>query len=171
MQPRNASLSGKALLLGLPLLVACPPPECLSSEAPTLRIGQGRERFDDLDGDPELSLEAGPQGGFRSWVAVRAEGLQAPGAWAITLRGLSQDVVIADGAQTVQSRCVSSAPGGEVVGVQFRWDGAPPSGRTLQELDGAEHSLFIEVVDEAGGLASAREDGLVLRAPSEPPGR
>ncbi len=45
-----------------------------------LVLGQGETAYAELDDGTELPLVAGPQGGHHVWIAMRAEGLSAPGA-------------------------------------------------------------------------------------------
>jgi len=144
------------------LLAGCDDP-CRPGEEPTLRLGAGLDEFAELDG--ELLLEAGPQGGLHTWLAVAATDLSTTDPWRVELRGLWGGTVIADARPVADASCQREIAEQQAVGLQLIWVVDPAAVPSADDLDGELVDVDVVVTDAAGTRVSDRAVAVMLRSP------
>lgn len=126
-------------------IAACPP-----SEAPTLELGWGTDRFTPLGGP--LPVEYGPQGGQHLWLAFRSTGLDLSDASTVSVVGVTGNEVVVDQWARLRWTCHEDGRA-EVLGLQV-----PVPSQTL----GEQLALDVTVTDADGREVTGKAQILVL---------
>ncbi len=116
-----------------------------------LEVGEGRDAFAAIEDGATLTLEAGPQGGYHVWLAVRAFGVRQQGSLVearASLPTLDREVPALLSVVTfdrVDDAC-------ELSGLRFRVD----DGIAVEELLGRELALELTLSDSTGATQTAK---------------
>ena len=104
---------------------------CEAHPEPSLQVGKGEEWFEPSEDDDGRSvLIHGIQGGYHTFVSVRADGLALHGDWDLRIEGRLDGEVLAMAVTDRIPECNHDADRGESIGTWLIWDGEP---RTLHD--------------------------------------
>lgn len=120
---------------------ACSTPD----DEQSLTLGQGRYAYEALEDGAIMTLEAGPQGGYHVWLALRAGGFRQVGSLVSvrgTLPALDREVPAFVSSVTLHREAGTC----ELFGVRFRVD----QGLLVEELLGQPLDIELTVSDETG---------------------
>lgn len=122
---------------------------CAPSASPTLRIGQGETRFNEIDGAVELVY--GPQGGWHAVLAVESTGLDMSAQLAAELTGDLDGDRVMRSVPYVTLRCNGQQ------GAQQAWNLYLVVLETLTNADvhGQTVDVHVDLTDARGVTASA----------------
>lgn len=127
---------------------------CEVGPEPTLEVGKGEEEWAASDEDEGRSiLIHGVQGGFHTFVSVRAAHLSLDGPWQLRIRGYLDGYPMAYAELERDPACNEEADVGESIGTWLIWWGRPP------HLHGREAAIDARVTDVDGRsvLAGTRQ--------------
>ena len=103
------------------------PMVCAAGSDPRIEVGHGELRFEAFDDGPETLVELihGPQGGFHSTIAVRADQLNIDTAYVIELVGTIDGMPLGGGTPISGFRCNYRAEAQDFTGGLLIWDAEP----------------------------------------------
>ncbi len=129
---------------------ACKTP---SSGAPDVVIGLGQSGFAPLVDEGEVPIEAGAQGGYHVWLALRVNGLRQMGSH-LTLAGAFPDLDV-DLAPVTTVVTLRKAEEGqcEIYGVRFRVDAGLP----VETIRGQALDIGVTLQDANADVATATQ--------------
>lgn len=133
------------------------PDACRSNEGESfLQVGEGRLGYASLQSGATVAVEAGPQGGYHVWLAVRGYGFRQLGSVAEVKGELSMtDHDVPTLLSVVDFARVDGAC--EAPGLRFRIDDGAP----IEELLGQPLSIVVTISDDTGASQSATLDVLL----------
>lgn len=127
---------------------ACKTP---SSGSPAIDLGQGVSGFTPLAEGQEVPIEAGAQGGYHMWLALRVNGLRQMGS-RLTVQGAFPDLDVAILPVTMIATLRRAEEGPcEIYGVRFRVDAGLP----VETIRGQALDVEVHLKDPNGDSATA----------------
>jgi hypothetical protein len=99
---------------------------CEPGSEPQIEIGHGELRFDSIDdGDTQVELIHGPQGGYHSNIAIRASYIDPESSYKLELTGTIDDTVMGETVPWISFRCSRVANALQSTGSLLIWDAEP----------------------------------------------
>ena len=116
---------------------------CALGPDPTVDAGHGELRFMEFEDGPATPVELihGPQGGYHSTIAVRAQHMKPDHAYVINLVGTIDGVELGGGTPLSEFRCNHRVEAQEFTGGLLIWDAEP------EELHAKRATVNIHVID------------------------
>lgn len=100
---------------------------CVVGPAPSLTVGKGEYEWVGSEADEgHTELVHGMQGGFHTFVSLRAAHLSLDGEWAVSLSGTLDGEELAFAELTRTPECAVGADLGESIGTWLIWRSRPP---------------------------------------------
>jgi hypothetical protein len=130
---------------------------CIEGPQPTLTVGHGDRSFMEIhDSDTQVELIHGPQGGFHSTIALRAQHVEPNSSYRLELRGTVGERALEYTVPWVGFDCVEDNSSLESTGSFLIWDAEP------EALHGQVVSFTATLIDPHRLGTDGSVDGLRL---------